>query len=86
MLKVRGWIPVFPSFGWLVCSMEIKSVEKLNPSFFKHLKRFSNFSGTPPENSYLRYAGEKQLDGEIGKVRGWNTLLRFYFFTVLHFP
>jgi predicted AAA+ superfamily ATPase len=60
--------------GGQLYPIEIKSGQVLQKGFFKGLKFFNKLSETDPENAYLIYGGDLNLDDERGRVRSWSEL------------
>ncbi|MCC6459762.1 MAG: ATP-binding protein [Saprospiraceae bacterium] len=54
--------------------IEIKSSQTLKSDFFKNLEFFQKLSDTPPEQSYLVYAGTENQNRLRGFARGWEQL------------
>jgi len=52
--------------------MEIKSSQTLKTEFFKNLEFFQKISGTPPEQSFLIYAGTENQNRLLGSARSWD--------------
>lgn len=57
--------------------LEIKSSQTLKSEFFKNLAFFQKISGTPPEQSFLIYAGTENQIRQQGSARSWNNLPAF---------
>jgi len=54
--------------------MEIKSSQTLKSEFFKTLEFFQKISDTPPEQSFLVYAGTENQNRLHGSARSWDNL------------
>jgi len=54
--------------------IEIKSSQTLKTDFFNTLEFFQKISGTPPEQSFLVYAGTENQNRLHGNARSWDNL------------
>jgi len=63
--------------GSRIFPIEIKSSQTLKPDFFKNLAFFQKISATPPEQSFLVYAGNENQNRIHGSARSWNSLPTF---------
>jgi hypothetical protein len=54
--------------------IEIKSSQTLKTDFFKTLEFFQKISETPPEQSYLVYAGSENQSRLLAQARSWDNL------------
>jgi len=52
--------------------IEIKSSQTLKTDFFKNLEFFQKISETPPEQSFLLYAGRENQTRNLGHARSWD--------------
>jgi uncharacterized protein len=60
--------------GGRIFPIEIKSGQTLRNDFFKNLELFQKISDTPPEQSFLIYAGDENQNRLRGYARSWNNL------------
>jgi uncharacterized protein len=60
--------------GGRIYPIEIKSGQTLRNDFFKNLELFQKISDTPPEQSYLVYAGDENQNRLRGLARSWDNL------------
>lgn len=63
--------------GGKMYPLEIKSAQTFHPDFFKGLRFFNNLSNNDPNNAYVVYGGDQNLDSETGNIRSWNNLPNF---------
>jgi predicted AAA+ superfamily ATPase len=60
-----------------VFPVEIRSSQTLKSDFFKNLEFFQKISDTPPEQSFLVYAGSENQNRLRGYARAWDNLPGF---------
>ncbi len=64
--------------GLTLKSIEIKSGDTIQDSFFKGLKYWNKLSCNDPENSYLIYSGDNNLVRDSINILGWKDLIKVF--------